>query len=55
MIKSKAIAIIKDIHGVADPEDKLTAIQEIIDMETYNSITKANLIDTLRWMIEEYI
>lgn len=56
MTKSKAVAIIKDIHAEGiDPEDKLTAIGEITGMETINSVTKQDLVDTLRWIIEEYL
>lgn len=37
----KATAIFKDIHNEeTEVEDKITAIQEVIDMPTHNSITK---------------
>lgn len=56
MIKSKAVAIIKDIYAEdVEPEDKLTAIEEIVNMETINSVTKAHLVGALRWLIEDYI
>lgn len=55
MKKGRAVAIIKDIHGETDPEDKLLAIQEITWMETINSVTKSDLLEALRWLIEEYI
>lgn len=56
MIKSKAVTIVKDIQSDnTDPEDKLTAIQEVIEMETINIITKQELVSILRWMIEDYI
>lgn len=56
MSKGKAIAIFKDIHNeAADVEEKITAIQEVIDMETINSITKADILEVLRWLVEEYI
>lgn len=56
MIKAKALSIAKDIYrDDTDPEDKLTALQEVIDMETHNSITKAELINTLRWLLEDYL
>ena len=34
---------------------KLSAIQEIVEMETHNSITKQELIDALRWILEVYL
>lgn len=56
MTKMKAMAIFKNIHdNETDPEDKLTSISEILDMETHNSITKQELLEALRWLIEEYI
>lgn len=39
----------------ADPEDKLMAIQEVLDMETHNSITKQEILSALRWVVEEYL
>ena len=56
MIRKTAISIIKDIHSdEIDPEVKLIAIQEVLDMETHYSITKADLLEALRWLVEEYI
>lgn len=55
MTKGEATAIVKDIHSNVDPERKLTAIQEMLDMETHNGITKNDLIECLRWMVEEYL
>lgn len=56
MIKSKAVTIIKDIGSKdTDPEEKLTAIQEVVEMETVNSVTKQDLVGALKWMIEDYI
>lgn len=56
MIKSKTVEIIKDIYtDDIDPEDKLTAIQEIVNMETINSITKVHLVGALRWLVYEYL
>ena len=56
MTKMKAMAIFKNIHdNETDPEDKLTSISEILDMETHNGITKQELLEVLRWLIEEYI
>ena len=55
MVKGKAAAIFKNIYGNEEPEDKITAIQEVLDMETHNSITKAELLEVLHWLVEEYI
>lgn len=56
MTKSKAVVILKDIRSEEiDPEDKLTAIQEVVGMETINSITKQELINVLAWIIEDYL
>ena len=56
MTKGRAAAIVRNIHeDNSDPEDKLLAIQEVVDMETHNGITKQVLLDTLRWLIEDYI
>ena len=56
MVRKTAMTIFKDIHNDdVDPEDKLTAIQEVLDMETHYSITKADLLEALRWLVEEYI
>ena len=54
--KKTAMEIFKDIHNdEIDPEIKLMAIQEVLDMETHYSITKADLLEVLRWLVEEYI
>lgn len=55
MTKSKAISIVKDICNDTDPEDKLTALQEVCGMETINSVTKQDLLEALRWLVEDYI
>lgn len=56
MIRKAAMKIFKDIHNdEIDPEIKLTAIQEVLDMETHYSITKADLLEVLRWLVEDYI
>ena len=48
--------IFKDIHNdEIDPEDKLTAIQEVLDMATHNGVTKTDLLEVLRWLVEDYI
>lgn len=56
MTKSMAAAIFKDIHNDGtDVEVKLTAIQDVTDMETHNGITKSDMLEVLRWLVEEYI
>lgn len=56
MKKIEAMAIIRNIReDESDPERKLLAIQEVVDMETHNSVTKQQLLDTLRWILEEYL
>ena len=56
MVRKTAMAIFKDIHSdEIDPEDKLTAIQEVLDMATHNGVTKTDLLEVLRWLVEDYI
>ena len=56
MVRKTAMAIFKDIHNDdVDPEIRLTAIQEVLDMATHNGVTKADLLEVLRWLVEEYI
>lgn len=56
MNKRTAVAIFKDIHSdETDVEDKITAIQDVIGMETHNSVTKNDMLEALRWLMEEYI
>lgn len=56
MTRKTAITILKDIFAdEIDPEEKLLAIQEVTDMETINSISKQNLVEVLRWIIEDYL
>ena len=56
MSKGTAVAIFKDIYtDEAEVDEKITAIQEVISMETKNSVTKADLVEALRWLLEEYI
>lgn len=56
MTKTTARKIVKNIHtDDIDPEEKLSAIQDICDMETHNSIAKNDLIECLRWLVEEYL
>ena len=52
----KATAIFKDIHNEeTEVEDKLTAIQDVSGWETHNGITKKEMVEVIRWLIEEYI
>lgn len=56
MVRKTAMTIFKDIHNdEIEPEDKLTAIQEVLDMATHNGVTKADLLEALRWLVEDYI
>lgn len=52
----KATAIFKDIHNEeTEVDDKLTAIQDVSGWETHNGITKKEMMEVIRWLIEEYI
>lgn len=53
----KAIEIAKDIHSEeTEVEDKLTAIQDIIELDRVpKNVKKEDLVEMLRWLIEEYI
>ena len=56
MTKAKVKEILNNISSdEIDPEDKLLAIEEVTEMETYNSITKRQMVDALDWLINEYI
>lgn len=56
MSKGAAVAIFKDIYtDAAEVDEKITTIQEVISMETQNSVTKTDLVEVLRWLMEEYI
>lgn len=56
MSKGAAVALFKDIYtDEAEVDEKITAIQEVINLETQNSVTKADLVEVLRWLMEEYI
>ena len=51
-----AILIVKfhlDDEIIAIPT-KMLAIEKVADMETHNSITKADLIRALRWIFDHY-
>ena len=52
----KAAAIFKNIYNEeTEVEDKLTAIQDVSGWETHNGITKKEMMEVIRWLIEEYI
>ena len=52
MITKRAIEIARDIHSdETEVEDKLTAIQDKVP----KSVRKEDLVEMLRWLIEEYI
>lgn len=57
MVIKKAIEIAKDIHSEEiEVEDKLTAIQDIIELDKVpKNVKKEDLVEMLRWLIEEYI
>lgn len=57
MITKKAIKIARDIHNEEiEVEDKLTAIQDIVELDNIpRSVRKEDLVEILRWLIEEYI
>lgn len=57
MITKKAIKIARDIHNEEiEVEDKLTAIQDIVELDNIpRSVRKEDLVEMLRWLIEEYI
>lgn len=56
MTKAKTKEILNNIFSdEIDPEDKLLAIEEVVEMETHNSITKRQMVDALDWLINEYI
>lgn len=44
-----------DIAINHDPEDKLNVIQNMLDAETHKKITKSDLLEILRWIVEEYL
>ena len=52
----QAIEIVK--FGLEDPnialQSKVLAISKVASMETHNSITKDELVHSLRWLFEHY-
>ena len=56
MTRGTMLKIIKNIHSDEyDPEDKLTAIQEVTQGIHIKNITKADMLESLRWIVEEYL
>ena len=57
MITKKAIEIARDIHNEEiEVENKLTAIQDIVELDNIPmNVRKEDLVEMLRWLIEEYI
>ena len=52
----KATAIFKNINNQeTEAEDKLAAIQDVSGWATHNGITKKEMVEVIRWLIEEYI
>lgn len=56
MHAGETLKILKNIReDNHDPEDKLMVIQNMLDAETHNKITKSDLLEILRWIVEEYL
>ena len=57
MITKRAVEIARDIHNdETEVEDKLTAIQDVVELDKVpKSVRKEDLVEMLRWLIEEYI
>lgn len=48
----KAVAIFKNIYlDTHTREEKMQAIKVVLDMETYNGITKQELLEVLNWLL----
>lgn len=55
MDRRRIVKTIKDIKSDDyDPEDKLTAIQDMLE-GSHNIVTKQDLLNCLEWLIEDYI
>lgn len=51
----KAIAIFKDINNSEYSEfDKALAIYMVMDMETHNSVTKASMLEVIKWLWDRH-
>lgn len=50
-----AIAIFKDIENLKWTDDeRAMAIFKVLNMETHNSIFKADLLKVLKWLFEQH-
>ena len=54
--QGQAIEIVHD--GLQDPiihqKTKVMAIQKVAEMNTHNSVSKADLVAALRWLFDQY-
>lgn len=56
MMHKTVIDVLTNIDDESiNEEDKLTAIEEIIDAEDLNKVTKKTLQNVLRWVVDRYI
>lgn len=56
MMHKTVIDVLNNIDDESiNEEDKLTAIEEIIDAEDLNKVTKKTLQNVLRWVIDRYL
>ena len=52
MNNGKAAAIFKDIKSTKyTDEEKIAAIKEVLNFETINSITKRDIFNVLKWLL----
>lgn len=52
----RACAIFKDIdNNKYTNNEKFTAIYEVVKMETHNSITKAEILKALAWLVNDLL
>ena len=51
MNKGRALAIFENIENASESiEEKGEAICIVMNMETHNSVTKANMLKVIRWL-----
>lgn len=56
MTKGQSLAICRNIKSDDyDPEIKLIAIQDMLQLDTHNGVSKQTMLDCLEWIVEEYI
>lgn len=53
MIGKQAIAIFRDLDGDYTTEDKLDAIMTVSGWDNLKAVTKDNVVDALRFVIDE--